>query len=403
MSRKAKDKREARLIHGDEALEARGIDLDAEDETLLPLLIAAIGAGPDADLSIADWLGSIPLEGAARRLQEWDRAAPADKDLRRVIRASLFRLQQRGVAAAAREKEEREPVRILVEAPEPTAYLSPIDPEGTRLAWLCRPRVEGGLVVLSTLINDRSGMREVHSLGLNRSQLKEFLADAARDSLRMAAAPARYVDWLMHEAYRLGVPREDRGGGYPLLRGEYYSTPPAPVTSPVQQLMPAPPPDEADKLLADSGELFAEREFRGWTLPVDFVKVIRARLLGARTSTLVLSEEQTRERADRILEEGFDETYSQEARALYASRLAEMAYWYVLARPGASPDRRALIAYALHRALSDPGRALAQIPFLRGLYLAGVLGGFPRMASKEDAEAAERKEEEGSPLIVRPD
>src|SRR5262245_46409692 len=95
-----KEKREERLVHGDELLEAAGIDLDAADEALLPSLMAARGKSPDSDLSIADLLGSIALEQAARHLVDWEKTTPSDKDLLRVIRRSLFRLHQRGIASA---------------------------------------------------------------------------------------------------------------------------------------------------------------------------------------------------------------------------------------------------------------------------------------------------------------
>ena len=231
-----KEKREERLVHGDDLLEAAGVDLDAPDEALLPSLIAARGKSPDGDLSVADLLGSIALEQAAVHLVEWEKTAPSDKDLLRVIRRSLFRLQQRGIAAAVREKPIEERSRVI-DPVEPTGYLSPIDGGGYRLAWLSRPRLEGGLTVLSSLISDRSGMRQIHSYHVNRNQMKEILADAAEKSAPLAPAPHRYVDWLMWDSHRRGVPRDDQGGGYPLLRADFYHQAPSPVLCPVHAMI----------------------------------------------------------------------------------------------------------------------------------------------------------------------
>ncbi|HZI93583.1 MAG TPA: hypothetical protein VFE84_05040 [Patescibacteria group bacterium] len=394
MSRK--EKREERLINGDDLLEQRGIDLEAPDDSLLPLLLAAIGSHPDADLSIADYLGSIPMDQSATKLLAWEDAwekTPApDKDLLRVIRRSLFRLQQRGIAAAAREKPAREPVR-LIDPVEPTGYLSPIDGAGNRLAWLSRPRPEGGLVVMTSVINDRIGMRDIGVMNVNKARLREIFADAAKHSAHLVPAPHRYVDWLMNEAYRVGVPKDDQGGGYPLLRAEFYIPAATTVPSPVHALMNV-PASEIERLLDDSASLFNESEFFGWALPDETVKVFQARFRDAQDSTLVLSKETMTERLTAIIDEAFDETVASESRPLYATRMQEMALWYHLV------DRQALASscYAVHLAMADPQRSLKQVSFLRAL----VFRSFIHLMPSTDEPAA-GKSDDPSTLIVRPD
>lgn len=391
-----KDKRETRLLHGDELLEGRGIDLDAEDAVLLPALLAAAGVHPDADLSIADYLGSIASEESARRLLAWEDSHPADKDLLRIIRRSLFRLQQRGITAAVREKPVASPVR-LIDPVEPTGYLSPLDGGGNRLAWLSRPRPEGGLIILSAVINDRTGMRHVEERLASKGQMKEILADMARQMAPLVAAPHRYVDWLMHEAYRRGAPRDDHGGGYPLLRADFYSTPAAETTPPLADLR-----EEVGRLgeagvtrlLDESARLFNEQEFAGWALPDDMVKVHQARFRDAQDSTIVLSKEMMTERLTSIVDQAFEEVFLSPARALYAARLREMALWYSLAgRP--DPARTCL---AVGEALADPDRRLKEVSFLRALVFRSFLHLMPR-GGPEDRE----KERDPGSLIVRPD
>ena len=391
-----KEKREERLINGDELLEQRGIDLEAPDETLLPLLIAAIGSHPDADLSIADYLGSIAMEQSARQLlaweDAWDKTASPDKDLLRVIRRSLFRLQQRGIAAAAREKPAREPVR-LIDPVEPTGYLSPIDGAGNRLAWLSRPRPEGGLVVMTSVINDRIGMRDIGVMNVNKSRLREIFADAAKHSAHLVPAPHRYVDWLMHEAYRAGAPKDDQGGGYPLLRAEFYIPAATAVVSPVHGLMSL-AAEEIERLLDDSASLFNEQEFFGWALPDDAVKPHQARFRDAQDSSIVISKEAMTQRLTDIIDEAFEQTVATESRSLYATRMQEMALWYHLA------DRPALAArcYAVHTAMADPQRSLKQVSFLRAL----VFRSFIHLMPSTD-EPAPAPSDDPSSLIVRPD
>lgn len=394
-----KEKREERLVHGDELLEAAGVDLDAADQVLLPSLLAARGKGPDSDLSVADLLGSIALEEAARHLVEWEKSATTDKDLLRVIRRSLFRLQQRGMASAVREKPVEERARII-DPVEPTGYLSPIDGGGYRLAWLSRPRLEGGLVVLSSLVSDRSGMKQVHSYHANRNQMKEILADAAEKSAPLAPAPHRYVDWLMWDAYRRGVPRDDQGGGYPLLRADFYTHAPSPVANPIHTLIEAIRPEDDGTLLEQSAELFNEKEFFGWALPEEFVKLHQARFRDAQDSTLVLSKESMTERLTGVIDKAFEEIFEAEARALYADRMQEMALWFLISSRDGARSVAARRCYAVHLALADRSRRLKEVSFLRALVFRSFLHLMPRDTGPQDQERAPAADP--SSLIVRP-
>jgi len=392
-----KEKREERLIRGDELLEQKGVDLDAPDTELLEALVPAIGAHPDSDLSIADLLGSIATQEAVARLHAWEATAPADKDLLRVIRRSLFRLQQRGLIVPEREKPRTPPAR-LADPVVPTGYLSPLDGAGNRFAWLVQPRPEGGVIMLTSLINDRAGMRHIASRLGNKTQFKEALADVSRDLAPLAAAPHLYVDWLMSEAYQRGVPRGDREGGYPLLRSEFYAAPATVVPSPVQEMMRG--AGDLTGLLKDSAKLFEDNLFDGWALPDDLVKVHQARFRDAQDSTIVVSSQAMGERLSSIMDQAFEEVFETSgswAREVYGARMQEMALWYLLASPGEPHASRARICYAVHQALADPSASLEEISFLRIL----VLRSFAHLLPESEREQPEEKPAPSS-LIVPP-
>lgn len=392
MGKKTKIQREARMGHGDEILEGEGIDLTAPDEELLPRLLATIGNHPDADLSIADNLGSILMEEAVQHLVAWDKKAPQDKDLRRVIRSSLFRLSQRGVAGASQRREEGTPVQ-LVEASDPVGYLSPLDGAGNRLTWLVRPRAGGGFTILSGILHDQEGMKQIDSWQANKSQFREALEDIARRVASMVEAPHRYVDWLMYEAHRRGAPRDEPMEGYPLLRSDFYTTLAESVISPVHAMMNPSPADAQETLCKDSEKLFSEREFQAWALSDDLVTVHQARFRDAQVSTLVLDDKQMQERLSGIIDRAFEEVFQTEARALYAGRMEAMALWFLLARR----QEAATKCYAVHLALADQDRSLQEVSFLRGLTLRAFLHLMPR------SDPPQANPADPSSLIVTPD
>ncbi len=389
-----RERKEARLAHGDEVLEARGIDLEAPDEELLPALLGARGKDPDGDLSIADLLGSIAMEEAARQLTEWDKKDLPDKDLKREIRRSLFRLQQRGIAGARREAAPQEPVR-MIERVEPEGHLSPLDGAGSRLAWLTKPRPEGGLLLLWSVINDRSGMRQIDAYLVRKAKFKEIKADSAEHDAPMVSAPARYVDWLMSSAYRRGAPREEHGGGYPLMRADFYSESVSPVESPLAVMMGPEPPGEDESLLEGSGRLFEEKEFLGWAVADVAVKLHQARFRDAQDSTVVINQQQMTERLFAIIDQAREDLWQGEARLLYAARMGEMALWYLLA----GRREAARSCYAVHRALADPARRLAKVSFLFTLVFKSFLPLMPRGSATHEEEG----EDSAPSLIIRPD
>lgn len=399
MSRRSKERREDRLVQGDEMLEKRGIDLEAPEEILLPRLIAEIGAGPDTDLAIADLLGSINSQESADRLTAWEKQNPADKHLKRVIRQSLFRLSQHGVKVAERETPQPDRPRGIP-LDEPTGYLSPLDGSGNRLGWIARPRAEGGLFVLRALVSDELGMRQVDALNLNRTQFREEVAGAARYGATMVESPHRYVDWLMYEAHGRGAPREG-GAGYPLLRAEIYDAPPEPVPSPAADTMKDFPQERETELRDQSANLFGEREFAGWVIAEDLVKVHQARFRDAQDTTLVLAKEQITERLTGVIDGAFAEVFGSAARGVYEARMREMALWFALGER----MPQANLSWAVSRALADTGSRLEGVSFLRALIFRAFLHLLPR--DVKDAQGPEGpapggKEPEDKPLIVRP-
>jgi len=412
MSKKSKVRREDRLVHGDEVLASRGVVLDAPDEELLPRLISQIGADPDADLAIADQLGSIPLPEAAEHLASWEKRDGVDKHLRRIIRQSLFRLVQRGVEGAIRAAPDPGPARAPLTTPiaeAPRGYLSPLDGAGNRLAWLTMPRVEGGVFILRCVIDDGDGMHQIAIGHMNRTQFRDEMERTERLGATMVEAPHRYVDWLMYDAHARGAPR-DGGVSYPLMRGEIYDAPPDPVPSPAAGMLQDFPAGRIEELLDQSADLFKQREFQGWVIPDEDARIHLDRFREAGESTLVLDRNQVSDRLTGIISAAFDDLFAVEGgrtRGLYAARMREMALWFALA------DRApaAHTCWAVHLALEEAGRKLDKVPFLRALVFRAFLHLMPR-ASAGDPATTEAKGGTGGAggtgpdpgdLIVRPE
>src|SRR5437773_4034897 len=132
-----KESRDASLMKGTEELMAAGQDLEALEPSAESVQRLAELRLPsrDAERAVACWLGFVEVPAAAALLAEME-ARTQDKDLRREVRRSLFKLQQRGIAAPPPPGEvSRAPV---LAKEEDRGYVSHVDGRGDLVVWYVR-------------------------------------------------------------------------------------------------------------------------------------------------------------------------------------------------------------------------------------------------------------------------
>lgn len=373
-------------------------------EKLEPL----IGRDPIADIVIAEWMGRFAEPAVAGRLVAWE-AAATGKDLRREIRRSLFKLEQKGVTAD--RTHEAKPAFSLGEAvsSEPKGYLGSVDGEGSRMAWLVRTD-RGTMTGVFTVLNDRDGMTYVDAVTARRSALMQTIKDTIGASGPLVEVPWKYVHALMGAAFRKGTPRPaNMKADYLLNRVEITHDEPAPVPPcPVVEEIPA--SETADPaLLKESVELFREREFGTWVLSPEIARRHIEEYAKASNSGLVVSKEAATERVTGIMDDALEEFLGGESRALLIRRLEESA-WILSVRGKRDAARRAL---AVSRALATPEEhPVKEISFLRAFVFRAFAPylGPPRGEGEDEGRAgepasggeAENTGDAESPLIIRP-
>jgi len=156
------------------ALRAAGV---ADDVTAPAQLLPLVGRTPELDLAIAARLGRTPdaEHAAALRAVESGAERLGWKAVVKEARRALYRFTQRGVAVPA-------PVPVE-EPPRPRAastiegYVSAIDGRGDRLLWIVRPRHDGGLAVLTAVLNEPGGLRDVALADMPRKTLRRMEQD----------------------------------------------------------------------------------------------------------------------------------------------------------------------------------------------------------------------------------
>ncbi|HEU5180129.1 MAG TPA: hypothetical protein VFW45_05020 [Candidatus Polarisedimenticolia bacterium] len=388
---KKKESRDTALLKGTEELLGMGIDLENLEATAesVARLAAVDPPSVEAERALACWLGFAELPESAQLLMAMETQA-VDKELKREIRRSLFRLEQRGIAIPSLQAK---PAGAALSRGMDQGYLSAVDARGDQVAWFVREESSGDFFVLSGVIDERGGLAEADAGRVARSAFRDLLERTrSRFGLRMLPADAAWCDRLLHEAYKHSTQRRNPGvSRFPTYRMEISHQIPPSMEPPIRTLLAEEVAAGRHALLDSSARLLEEKELSTWILDASWIEPHRQSFADAAESPLVLNRYQKEERQDRALREAATAIFAGEARQVWARRLEAMAYYFHLdMRP--EPARRALaVSDAL--ANNDP-QAAGSLPFSLAL----------TRRSLETAAALERRreEEKGPSLIVKP-
>ena len=335
----SKPNREAQLRLGEQRLQEWGLGSDAGVDALH----AVVGRDPAADLAIAARLGAHAAVAAVDALQALD-AGSADKLVRKEVKRSLYRLEQRGVAVPTAPA--ATPPAVVM-APALEGYVSAVDGRGDQLVWLIKPH-PGGLMHLFAVINDPEGLREVNLFETTRKALRASREELLRKhELRMIDTDWRYCDYLIDRAFHWAAERGESGGDYPGMRAKLIKVP----ATTMQPLIFAQVDVDAVRanasLLAESVKLLEEKEFRTWFFDPETLKPYLDEAHRIKESPLLLNEAQQQERFRLLLERAVEELFGGDRQRSWVRRLEEMAYFFHATGRTESAQRALAAAVAL--------------------------------------------------------
>jgi hypothetical protein len=388
----AKNKSREEQIHkGLDKLRAAGLALDGSAPELVPKLREHFGKEKQIDLAVAFALGRVVDSIAVEALAEIEKLA-TDKDTKKEIKRSFFKLGQRGLTIAREEARENKPATALFSrATDVEAYMSAVDGGGGRLVWIAKPQPNHGLQLIQGMLNDSDGLLRVGGMHLRRKELRKMVQDIKdQHNVSMISIPWEYADSLLYESYEKAKARGQSGlENFHELRSIFANTKPSKQSHPIyQKLDTAQARDGAWR--EQSRRLLDEPELRYWILTDDWVQTFVAQLQEAQTSKLVLNPLQKQERFSAIAREAVKALCSGENGTLFMRRMEDMALYFV------DTNRRDLaklsLAVALQVGEGDPGPL--DVSFLTAL----MQKSFAFYMSQEKAKV----EEDQSSLIIKP-
>ena len=384
-----KKSHEAEIQKGLDELRQSGLVFEDSSPALLPRLREELGNSHVRDLAVVFTLGKIADAASVELLTEIEKHS-ADKDLKKEIRRSLFKLGQRGLVIPREEPTQGRAAPAFNRPPEIEAYMSAVDGTGGRLIWIVKPQPNFGLQTIQAMVNDCDGLQRVGGAQIRRKELRQMAQEIKQQhGISMIAVPWEYADQIIYESFEKAK-SQGRSGleNFHELRAMLHSGKPKPQEHPVYGKLDAHVVREgAWREL--SRRILDEPELRFWVLDEDFARSFLSQLQEAQTSRLVLNPMQKEERLANIVREAVAALCSGEMGKLMQRRMEDMALYFL------ETERAELAKLALAVALQikegNPGPL--DVSFLTGL----VQNTFAFYLTQE-----KNKAEEEPSLIVKP-
>jgi hypothetical protein len=311
----------SRQINPDDAkLLAAGFDSALGPAEAFAKLRELSGRPDISQTAIARALGAVNDAQAAQMLAEMELGATGP--LRREIRRALFRLKQHGIEPPAASIAPARPAPT--QSSDLTAMLSPIDIEGTRIVWIVKPRMQGGVLRMWALISDSDGLVGAQNTGLTRRELKSEREELERRAgMKLVDADWRVADFIACEAYR-NTPDARRGqvGNFLALRAEMIAAPP-----PTEMVHPVYQELAAEIASEPSVELLKEPELLEWRLPDTLIKPYVEEISRAGESVILLNPLHKQERVNAVIDRATAEILAGDNARRIRRRLEDIAYY----------------------------------------------------------------------------
>ncbi len=372
------------------ALRNLGVAVDAPGPALVSPLKTQLGKSREADLAVIFSLGKIFDPAAVEALGEIDRQT-TDKDLKKEIKRSRFKLAQKGLVAPQEKAADTKPAAIFERVSDVEASMSAVDGGGGRLIWITKPQPNHGLQVIQAMLHDREGLLRFGGMHVRRKELRK-MADEIKQQhgISMISIPWEFADQIVYEGYERAKARGQSGlENFHEVRSIIATGKPKEQTHPIYRRLDA---DQAREgaWRELSRRLLDEPELRYWILTDDWLQAILPQLEEAQTSRLVLNPLQKEERFNAIVREAVKTLCAGENGQAFKRRMEDMALYFV--ETDRADAAKLALAVALQVGEADPG--LLDVSFLTGL----VQKSFAFFMSQEKA----KQEEEQSSLIIKP-
>jgi hypothetical protein len=335
-------------------------------------------------------LASIPDAKIAKLLGRMLEVSK-EKKVRKMIKRSLYRLKNRGIAIEEVSFGERRSILHALQAEPTKGFASAIDSLGQRLLLLVIPRGGQGWTVMQGVMGDTEGLIDFSGEKMPRKEFARFFKGVQEKTpFPVVETEPSYVGFLLTQAYQLALEKKKTPPqDFLLLKSEIEAVKKEYENPLIYFYLQADEIAEDDWILRRSGDLLKDDLFSGWRIEEDEIRPYADAVREAEESKIVLNQAQKEARFQEIYLKALSELFSEGKRFLFKRRIEEMAY--VLFKLGRQEEAKISLAVAID--LKKPLNPIQPNLFLFQLVIKSIFALL--------AETYEKKTKEPS-LIIKP-
>ena len=363
---------------------------ERSDEEIFQTTLHFFGRDPEMDRHVVELLAAIPQVKIANILHRM-LGISRDKKVRKMIKRSLYRLKNRGIAVEEVSAEKKSSVLRPLQTESPKGFGGGLDFLGQRFLMLVIPRLGRGWTVMHGIISDTQGLIDFSGEEMMRKGVRRFIEEVQEKSpFPLVEMKASYVGFLFSQAYHLTLDKKRvLPQDYLSLKNEIERVKKGDESPLIYSFLNADEIAGDDRILRRGGELLKTDVISSWRMDEDEIRPYAEEVWEAEESKIVLTQPQKEVRFQGIYQKALSELFTSERRILYQRRLEEMAYiFFKLGR-----EEEAKISLAVAIDLKKPASPLQPNPFLFQLVIKSIFALLK--------EAYEKKAKEPS-LIVKP-
>jgi len=251
------------------------------------------------------------------------------KEVKKAIRRTLFKLRQRGVAFPDANLEEPPTFHLRkVQEEKPEAYVGPIDGTGSRPILIVVPQIPQGIGLGVGVINDEDGILEYAFGRYSKKQAREMQALFFEKLPLMVETSLSHATAILEKAHGLRSEKGGPSGDYKQIREWLLEHVPPLGNLPVYDILSS--ESISEEVLTDSqiDRLLAHPLLAGWIVQPNKLKPVADEVARAEESPILLSGMQKVERVNQIKEAAIRQLFPEKQRNLIRQRLEEMAYLF---------------------------------------------------------------------------
>ena len=364
-------------------------------ESLKPLIQRSV----PFTLAFVDALGSTPSPVAVKVLQILQKI-PAEKPVRRALKAALYRLERQGLVKKE-EETESEP-RVLIPRPadrQAEAWASWPESQGERGMVLKLPDAGRGYVMAIAVVNSEGVFHEFEAIQTTRKGVRALL-DKMTGGVegRLIEIPLEHFRFLIEEVAEI-YQRQSHAlpSGYEPIH-KYLASWVEVVSSPhVYNLLDEKEIVEDPILLRTSDSLLEVQPFVTWRLSEGLIQSFVEKIKELSESRLVISQSVQMERTAQIHREAAAEIFTPELRQHYHRLLEETAL--LLHLTGRPQEAKRALAVAID--LENEIGLLTEDNFILGLVKRSIAGEVGSQVEGAEEQAKREMTTESGLIIPR--